>query len=293
MNDSNNSGGESQQTGVIYKITNKINGKIYVGQTRQKLSKRIYKHKYYSKKGSPGLGAAIAKYGWENFTVEVVEIFPVEQLNEREKFYIVKFNSKAPNGYNLTDGGEGHAGCSPSEETRTKISASNKGRRVSAETRAKIATAHKGKSHKPHSQETRDKISAGNKGRHVSAETRAKIAAANKARDKKLPDRTGKKHTAETKAKISASNKGKKRRPETRAKLSASKKGKNNPFYGKHHSEETRAKMSASKKGKKRKKSKTPSPQKGKPRSQETKAKIAASVKVAWARKKLESQNKS
>ena len=255
MEDNSNSQVDCQSSGgvtvmgVIYKITNKINGKLYVGQTGQKLSKRIYKHKYYSKKGSPGLGAAIAKYGWENFSVEVVEICPVEQLNEREKFYIVKFNSKAPNGYNLTDGGEGHAGCSPSEETRTKISASNKGRRVSAE-------------------------------------TRAKIAAANKARDKKLPDRTGKKHTTETKAKISASNKGKKPSPETRAKLSASKKGKNNPFYGKHHSEETRAKMSASKKGKKRKKSKTPSPQKGKPRSQETKAKISAAQKARWARKK-------
>lgn len=212
--------------GVIYQITNKINGKIYVGKTKQKLDTRMTQHKYDSKNGSPGLGAAIAKYGWENFTVEVIEVCPVKQLNEREKFWIAALNSKAPNGYNLTDGGDGLVGCTQ-------------------ETRDKMSLAKKGKKRKPHSSETRAKMSAkakgrpsSNKGKHLSEETRAKLSVSN----------TGKKHTSETRAKISASNKGennpnygKHRSPETKAKISAAEKGK-------HLSEETRAKISAARK---------------------------------------------
>ena len=210
--------------GVIYRITNKINGKPYVGQTRQKLSQRIYGHK--SNKGKSAIDAAIAKYGWKNFTVEIIEVCPVESLNEKERYWIAKLNSKAPNGYNLTDGGDGLVGCTQ-------------------ETRDKMSLAKKGKKRKPHSSETRAKMSAkakgrpsSNKGKHLSEETRAKLSASN----------TGKKHTSETRAKISASNKGennpnygKHRSPETKAKISAAEKGK-------HLSEETRAKISAARK---------------------------------------------
>ena len=64
--------------GVIYKITCLITGRPYVGRTRQKLSKRLCKHRYFSKHGRPGIDAAIAKYGWENFSVEIIEVCPVE-----------------------------------------------------------------------------------------------------------------------------------------------------------------------------------------------------------------------
>lgn len=224
MKDNNNSGVESQQTGVIYKITCLITGKPYVGQTRQKLNRRIYGHK--SNKGKSAIDVAIRKYGWENFSVEVLETCPVEKLNEREIFWIRELNSKAPNGYNLTDGGDG--GLNPSEETRAKISANHAdfsgakngfyGKRHSEESRAKMSVAKKGKSHKPHSQETRDKISASEKGKHVSEETRAKISSAGK----------GRKLTAET-----------------CARMSASKSGENNPNYGKHRPPEVCAKIAA------------------------------------------------
>ena len=218
MSDSNNSGGESQQTGVIYKIVCTISGKIYVGQTRQKLSRRINGHKHSQKKF--GVDAAITKYGWENFTVEVIEECPVESLDEREIFWIAELNSKVPNGYNLTDGGDG--ALNPSEETRMKMSLAKKGctswikgkkmteeqkakvsanhadvsgennpfygQKHSEETRTRMSLAKKGKSHKPHSQETRAKISASNKGKHshnkgkhLSEEHKAKIAIARKA----------------------------------------------------------------------------------------------------------------
>ena len=205
MNDSNNSAGESQQAnsavGVIYKITCLVNGKIYVGQTRQSLSRRITEHKRESSKGRPGIDAAIGKYGWsdETFKVEVLEVCLVKMLNEREMFHIRELNSKAPNGYNLTDGGDGGRGLSPSAETRAKISAKlkgrpahNKGVKHTAEARAKMSAHHKaagikppnhkGKKRGPRSPETKAKLSLANKGKRHSDESRAKMSAAQKAR---------------------------------------------------------------------------------------------------------------
>ena len=195
MRDNSSSAVESQpRTGVIYKITNALNGKCYVGQTRQKLNRRLNGHK--SNKGKSAIDAAIKKYGWENFTVAVIEECPVEQLDEREMFWIAALNTKIPNGYNLTDGGL--CNSNPSEETRAKISAHHAdfsgekngfyGKHHSEEARAKMSAAKKGKSHKPHSPETRAKISASSKGKHSqnrgrkhTTETRAKIAVARKA----------------------------------------------------------------------------------------------------------------
>ena len=106
MKDCTNFSVESQQCkGVIYLITNMINGKSYVGQTIQKLSKRLSRHKNDKR---PGLGQAIQKYGWENFTHKILEECENrEQLNEREIFWIAKLNTQTPNGYNLTSGGKG------------------------------------------------------------------------------------------------------------------------------------------------------------------------------------------
>lgn len=166
--------------GVIYKITCLINRKIYVGQTIN-FKQRISQHKRDSSKFIPGIDAAIAKYGWENFFVEVIEECSVEQLNEREMFWIALLNSKAPNGYNLTDGGDGIVGCSA--ETRAKLAAASTGRKFSEETRAKIGLASKGR--RPN-KKTRAKMSAAHKRRLPPNEkTRAKMAAAQKGH--KLP----------------------------------------------------------------------------------------------------------
>ncbi len=164
--------------GTIYKITCLVNGKFYVGKTKQKLSRRITQHKYDSKKGSLGLGAAIRKYGWENFTVEVIETCPIDKLNEREIFFIAELNSKSPNGYNLTDGGDGGRGLSPNKETRDKISAKLKGR-----------PAH-------------------NKGQKMSAETCARMSATKKAIGFMPPSTKGRHHSEESKAKMSKAQSG-------------------------------------------------------------------------------------
>ena len=89
--------------GVIYKITNKINGKIYIGQTIQNVKERFYQH--CAEKCEIAIHKAIKKYGKQNFTLEVVEIVNKNYLNEREIYWIQKYNSY-DNGYNSTKGGQ-------------------------------------------------------------------------------------------------------------------------------------------------------------------------------------------
>ena len=192
---------------VIYKITNLKNGKIYVGQTRQNLSKRLYQHQ---RSKNIGIDAAIQKYGWENFSAEVIEECPEEMLNEREKFWIAELNSMFPNGYNLTSGGE--RDYTVAEPTRAKISelkTGNKnwlGKHHTAETKALLSAMRMG-----------NKYGVGNKsmlGKHLSAETRAKMSVARKGRI----------FSAEHRANLSKASKGRKKSPETCAKLSAANK---------------------------------------------------------------------
>lgn len=94
--------------GVIYKITNLINGKIYIGQTIQNLKDRWYRHCGYS--GSEGeqnmvIKKAVHKYGKENFTIEELESCQAVDLNEKEKYWINYYNSYKE-GYNATKGGQ-------------------------------------------------------------------------------------------------------------------------------------------------------------------------------------------
>ncbi len=133
--------------GIIYKLTCLITWKVYVGQTTRTLEKSIEQHKY----GNLYVDRAIRKYGWENFTVEILEECDTrEQLNERERYWIAHLNCKVPNGYNLADGGEGASGWTHTSEARSKMSAAQLGNKKclghhhSAETRKKIATSHEG-----------------------------------------------------------------------------------------------------------------------------------------------------
>lgn len=91
--------------GIIYKITNKVNGKSYIGQTRYTIEFRWRQHQH--KKDNTYFHNAIHKYGIQNFNVEVLEECDVEKLNSREIFYIAKYNT-FKEGYNLTIGGEGN-----------------------------------------------------------------------------------------------------------------------------------------------------------------------------------------
>lgn len=93
--------------GKIYKITNLIDGKIYIGRTKHSLKERFRQH-VKNKRGKTFIGSAITKYGFENFTIERIEdVFTIEQAMEREKYWIKELNSQNREiGYNLTEGGD-------------------------------------------------------------------------------------------------------------------------------------------------------------------------------------------
>lgn len=116
---------------VIYKITNLINGKVYIGQTSISLRKRLLKHVYDAntdiKRRKHYLHRALSKYGFDNFTVEILETCDKEELDAREIYWISHFNSTDPQlGYNCTKGGQGNRAINISEETRKLISDKNK-----------------------------------------------------------------------------------------------------------------------------------------------------------------------
>ena len=93
----------------IYKITNLVNGKVYIGQS-QDIYSRWKEHKYArNKRDYFALYGAFKKYGFDNFSFEIVECCPFEQLNEKEIYYIAQYHSyigdAKSNGYNMTKGG--------------------------------------------------------------------------------------------------------------------------------------------------------------------------------------------
>lgn len=93
--------------GYIYKITNTLNDKVYIGQTIKTVQKRFTQHKNNSNKeyfSQIVLYKAFNKYGIENFICEEIEEVPNNKLDEREKYWIEYYDSYF-NGYNSTLGG--------------------------------------------------------------------------------------------------------------------------------------------------------------------------------------------
>lgn len=114
---------------IVYCHTNKINDKKYIGITAQNPQKRWGSNGCHYKK-SPLFYNAIKKYGWDNFTHEILFVnLSRKEAVDKEKELINKFNSNDRNfGYNLTKGGDGLNGYIPSEETRRKMSIINSGK---------------------------------------------------------------------------------------------------------------------------------------------------------------------
>ena len=133
----------------LYTITNRANGKQYVGITVN-VGRRWIEHK--SGHGSKLVWQAIGKYGIENLVFDVLCEGCEKDTKQLEILLISQLDTKAPGGYNLTDGGEGATGWKPTKETREKMSQAHKGSRnsmfgkiQSKETREKIRTKAKGR----------------------------------------------------------------------------------------------------------------------------------------------------
>ncbi len=175
--------------GVIYCIRNPISGKEYIGQTIQELSKRIDHHKWRStlEATNSAITAAIHKYGWGNFEVEVIcECNTQEELDSMELSHIEKRSTISPRGYNLRAGGNGRGGCS--DETRERISQAKKGVKLSVPHRRSLSEAHKGNRW---SEEHRRKASRFMKGKKLSPEAYANALKSN-SKDYVLIDPDGK-----------------------------------------------------------------------------------------------------
>jgi len=86
----------------IYIITNDINSKVYIGQSND--PKHRFNQHCRPNSDNSLIDLAIQKYGKEHFTMSILE-GPIKNYNEREKYYILKYNSLRPNGYNTLEGG--------------------------------------------------------------------------------------------------------------------------------------------------------------------------------------------
>lgn len=208
------------KTALIYHIFCTVNGKCYIGQTWRTLEQRWKEHKK-GRGRSPHLKNAITKYGIERFVITTLTsgLLTQEQADQAEIYWIQYFDS-INNGYNVKEGGSAGA---HSEETKAKIGASGRGRKVSPESIAKMKKVQKNRP-----KEVNRKISEalmGNKnavGNSPSEETLKKRSESLKGNQ----NCKGRVLSEETKAKIGASNKGKKRSDEARAKMRAAKLGK-------------------------------------------------------------------
>lgn len=201
---------------IVYKTTNKVNNKFYIG----------YDTKNRSLKEYPGSGKilklAIKKYGIDSFEKEILEeCFSLKHLVERE-IYWIEYYKATEYGYNITKGGlGGDTFTQQKEDDKIKIL-------------EKRSSSMKGKNRGPLKEETKEKISKSLSGRK------------NPEHSKRM---TGRKLTEEHKKNIGESGKGRKTSEETKMKISESNKGKK-------MSEETKMKMSKAKKGIKKKKRK-------------------------------------
>lgn len=188
----------------IYKITNNINGKIYIGQTVQTLKARWAKHRWHVKHNTNRhLYDSMRYYGIENFSMEVLEETTKEELNDKEIWWIAKFESTNRDiGYNLTEGG---MSGTRTPELIERIAAKRRGIPLTPEHKAAIGKGNKGIV-KPVSDSTKIKIADTLKRKYSSGELVACLPPLKYGPDN---HRFGTHHTKETKEKLSKARKGK------------------------------------------------------------------------------------
>lgn len=180
--------------GLIYRATNIVNGKIYVGKTTVSLKKRMNRHKALALQPCQVFHLALAKHGLTSFTWEVLEECHNDMLNEAETKWIALLNScNTTVGYNRTLGGDGGSVAGTrkdSEEVRRKKSLGMMGKRNSTGLRVPRSEEHKkaislsmsGKKRKPMSEQHKKAISDARKGMVFSEEHKQRISMRLRAR---------------------------------------------------------------------------------------------------------------
>ena len=152
---------------TIYKHTNKINGKVYIGQTNQSPSRRWKNGSGY--RNQDYFWNAIQKYSWDGFEHEILfSNLTQDEANAKEKELISYYKSNNRDyGYNISNGGNSIG--KHSEETKIKISESNIGKTHTQESKLKMSKAKKGRESsfkgKKHTEEAKRKNSESHKGR--------------------------------------------------------------------------------------------------------------------------------
>lgn len=185
----------------IYKITNLINNKIYIGQTKNPDHRwRQHKNKAKNEKPDMVICQAMKKYGIDNFIYEIIACCKTqEDIDFTEELIIKQLDScNSEKGYNIATGGKY---LPKSEETKRKISRAHKNKVLSKKHKEKISEARKGREL---SEEHKRKISESNSGKVFSEEHRQNLS---KSRQGKPPPNKGKPMSEEQKKKISEAHK--------------------------------------------------------------------------------------
>lgn len=152
---------------ILYRHTSP-SGKVYIGITsRNKAYKRWkYGHGY---KGCKAFYNAILKYGWDNIKHEVLFTNLEEDRAKRLEIELIRHYKALGASYNITNGGDGYLGYTPSNETRAKMRATKIGKPLSESHRRKLSEAQMGRVGtmlgKKHSEETKLKMSMAHKGK--------------------------------------------------------------------------------------------------------------------------------
>jgi group I intron endonuclease len=246
---------------IIYKATNIVNGKVYIGKTTTSLHIRKQAHfrSAFKKESNYYFHKALRKYGKDSFYWEILyknDNILINDLGIIEQYYITLYKSFYDNGYNMTLGGSGPTGWVPTKETREKISNANKG----------CIPWNKGI---PLSQETKNKMSKKLKGRSAwnkgkkgvqvawnKGKTNIELFGEEKANRLKMKNsecHKGKKASLELRRKLSKLRKGHRVSIETRLKISKRLKNRviseeqrkkiSKTLTGYKHSEETKKKL--------------------------------------------------
>lgn len=178
----------------VYKITNTVNGKVYVGSSLN-LHKRGNQHFNALRKGihyNPKLQRAFNKHGESSFVYEILEVCSsdAEMLMAREQHHIDTLMS-VDRGYNVLPKAYSNSGHKYSEEAKKKISNALMGHGMPEHVKEKLLLANKGSKH---SEEHKKKISDAMKGREFSEQHHQRLSESQKGNKKWL----GKKHSEQT-----------------------------------------------------------------------------------------------